>query len=64
MPFFTKLETAISQNSSLLVVGLDPNPEMMPTHYGDRCQPDALIQGLRDWLPAQHSRPYSSHSRR
>ncbi len=50
MPFFTKLETAISQNSSLLVVGLDPNPEMMPTHYGDRCQPDALIQGLRDWL--------------
>lgn len=45
-------------NASLLVVGLDPNPEMMPSCYGvdptvpkKIChQQDALISGLRDWL--------------
>ncbi len=30
MNFFSKLNSAIAQNQSLLVVGLDPNPEMMP----------------------------------
>ena len=31
MNFFAKLNKAIAQNNSLLVVGLDPNPEMMPS---------------------------------
>ncbi len=35
MNFFAKLNKAIAQNNSLLVVGLDPNPEMMPS-WGDR----------------------------
>jgi uridine monophosphate synthetase len=46
MNFFEKLNTAIAQNQSLLVVGLDPNPEMMPQRY---CSDDA-IANLRDWL--------------
>jgi uridine monophosphate synthetase len=58
MHFFDKLEAAISRNSSLLVIGLDPNPEIMPSRYSvgcasraeNRSQRDALIQGLRDWL--------------
>lgn len=58
MHFFSKLEAAISRNSSLLVVGLDPNPELMPPRYGvgdafpegNRSHWDALIQGLGDWL--------------
>ena len=31
MNFFAKLNQAIAKNNSLLVVGLDPNPEMMPS---------------------------------
>ncbi|HIK18582.1 MAG TPA: bifunctional orotidine-5'-phosphate decarboxylase/orotate phosphoribosyltransferase [Leptolyngbyaceae cyanobacterium M33_DOE_097] len=58
MPFFNKLEAAISRNSSLLVVGLDPNPELIPTHYGvdytsvtdNRRDQAALIQQLERWL--------------
>lgn len=57
MHFFDKLEAAIDRNSSLLVVGLDPNPELMPTCYGDACHSttngnDVLIQGLWNWLEA------------
>ncbi|MBW4694595.1 MAG: bifunctional orotidine-5'-phosphate decarboxylase/orotate phosphoribosyltransferase [Lyngbya sp. HA4199-MV5] len=58
MDFFSKLEAAISRNSSLLVVGLDPNPELMPSRYGvrdaasegERSSQDALVQGLEEWL--------------
>jgi uridine monophosphate synthetase len=50
MHFFSKLEAAISRNSSLLVVGLDPNPELMPSRYGNSANRDTLIQGLADWL--------------
>ncbi|MBE9006894.1 bifunctional orotidine-5'-phosphate decarboxylase/orotate phosphoribosyltransferase [Fortiea sp. LEGE XX443] len=46
MQFFDKLCTNISQNQSLLFVGLDPNPEMMPTHY----QSQDVITGLGNWL--------------
>lgn len=46
--FFDKLNSAISQNSSLLVVGLDPNPEMTPG--GDRCGPTYSIDALSHWL--------------
>jgi len=47
MNFFEKLNAAIARNQSLLFVGLDPNPEMMPTRYA---QPDEIIDGLWDWL--------------
>lgn len=58
MPFFSKLETVISRNSSLLVVGLDPNPELLPPRYRihkglsgeDGSNDDALIEGLEAWL--------------
>jgi uridine monophosphate synthetase len=46
MNFFDKLNQAISQNQSLLFVGLDPNPEMMPSCY----QTDDTITGLWNWL--------------
>ncbi|KAB8335166.1 bifunctional orotidine-5'-phosphate decarboxylase/orotate phosphoribosyltransferase [Scytonema tolypothrichoides VB-61278] len=46
MNFFDKLNQAISQNQSLLFVGLDPNPEMLPTRY----QSQNIISGLWDWL--------------
>ncbi|UBF23580.1 bifunctional orotidine-5'-phosphate decarboxylase/orotate phosphoribosyltransferase [Kovacikia minuta CCNUW1] len=48
MHFFDRLEAAIARNSSLLVVGLDPNPELLPSRYSN--QADTLIAGLRDWL--------------
>ncbi|PIG92338.1 bifunctional orotidine-5'-phosphate decarboxylase/orotate phosphoribosyltransferase [Gloeocapsopsis sp. IPPAS B-1203] len=45
MTFFDKLNTAIAQNDSLLFLGLDPNPEMMPQHKtGD------IIEDLWTWL--------------
>ncbi|WP_017318840.1 bifunctional orotidine-5'-phosphate decarboxylase/orotate phosphoribosyltransferase [Mastigocladopsis repens] len=46
MNFFDKLNQSISQNQSLLFVGLDPNPEMMPTRYKSQ----DIISGLWDWL--------------
>ena len=48
MHFSNKLEAAMTRNASLLVVGLDPNPERLPTRFGDRG--GGLIGGLRDWL--------------
>lgn len=50
MDFFEKLNAAIAQNQSLLVVGLDPNPEMMPTRYRKREGKDGIIDDLWDWL--------------
>jgi uridine monophosphate synthetase len=44
MNFYQKLQTAIDRQQSLLVVGLDPNPEMMPTGTGQ------LITDLESWL--------------
>ncbi|MEH1923284.1 bifunctional orotidine-5'-phosphate decarboxylase/orotate phosphoribosyltransferase [Nostoc sp.] len=46
MNFFDKLNRNILQNQSLLFVGLDPNPEMMPTRY----ESEELIAGLEKWL--------------
>jgi uridine monophosphate synthetase len=46
MNFFTKLNDSIDQSNSLLVLGLDPNPEMMPSTYLDR----SLEEGLEYWL--------------
>jgi uridine monophosphate synthetase len=49
MSFFEKLNAAIAQNQSLLVAGLDPNPEMMPTRYSQ--QPShSSINAFWDWL--------------
>lgn len=50
MDFFEKLNAAIAQNQSLLVVGLDSNPEMMPTHYCRGEDKDSIIADLWDWL--------------
>ncbi len=50
MNFFEKLNAAIAQNQSLLVVGLDPNPEMMPMGYCKREGKDGIIEDLWDWL--------------
>ena len=47
MNFTEKLERAIAKNNSLLVVGLDPNPEMMLSKYRDK---DNLLVGLSAWL--------------
>lgn len=49
MNFFTKLEEAIARNQSLLVVGLDPNPEMLPETYLQN-NPSNLMAGLQAWL--------------
>lgn len=45
MRFFDKLETAIADNQSLLYLGLDPNPEMVPSAYWQRGE-----TGIGDWL--------------
>ena len=50
MNFFEKLNAAIAKNQSLLVVGLDPNPEMMPMSYCKREGKDGIIEDLWDWL--------------
>ncbi len=50
MNFFEKLNGAIARNQSLLVVGLDPNPEMMPQGYDPSGDTDNLISNLWDWL--------------
>jgi uridine monophosphate synthetase len=49
MDFFEKLNAAIAQNQSLLVVGLDPNPEIMPTRYCKREGKGGIIDDLWDW---------------
>ncbi|MBW4574050.1 MAG: bifunctional orotidine-5'-phosphate decarboxylase/orotate phosphoribosyltransferase [Aphanothece sp. CMT-3BRIN-NPC111] len=50
MNFFDKLNGAIARNQSLLFVGLDPNPEMMPTHYGSPDDSESIINSLWEWL--------------
>ena len=49
MNFANKLNQAISTNNSLLVVGLDPNPEMMPPDYLKK-DDDNLISSIEAWL--------------
>ena len=51
--FFEKLSAAIAHNQSLLVVGLDPNPEMMPNCYCGQGDRDSIIDDLWDWLQYQ-----------
>ncbi|MEL4898067.1 bifunctional orotidine-5'-phosphate decarboxylase/orotate phosphoribosyltransferase [Crocosphaera sp. Alani8] len=50
MNFFEKLTQRITTSNTLLILGLDPNPEMMPqdqdTHQGQ----ESLMIALEDWL--------------
>ncbi|MCP2727009.1 bifunctional orotidine-5'-phosphate decarboxylase/orotate phosphoribosyltransferase [Limnofasciculus baicalensis] len=50
MNFWDKLNSAIAENQSLLVVGLDPNPEMMPSRYQTQRNNSTIIDNLWDWL--------------
>lgn len=50
MSFFSKLEAAINKNESLLIIGLDPNPEMMPNLGKSEGKTEKLISNLWDWL--------------
>ena len=51
MNFYAKLNNAIAQNQSLLVVGLDPNLEILPI-LGNRsiANRDNPIDNLQEWL--------------
>ncbi len=51
MHFFDKLTTTITRNRSLLCVGLDPNPDLLPPSYQDPHQ--AQLDSLRRWLHNQ-----------
>ncbi|MGK7939034.1 MAG: bifunctional orotidine-5'-phosphate decarboxylase/orotate phosphoribosyltransferase [Crocosphaera sp.] len=48
MNFFEKLNQAIATNETLLIIGLDPNPEMMPKFLAD--SEKSLIENLETWL--------------
>ncbi|MEO0848582.1 MAG: bifunctional orotidine-5'-phosphate decarboxylase/orotate phosphoribosyltransferase [Cyanobacteria bacterium J06629_2] len=48
MNFTEKLDQAIASNNSLLIVGLDPNPEMMPAEY--RHREGSLLENIEAWL--------------
>jgi uridine monophosphate synthetase len=53
MHFFDKLNAAIAHNQSLLVVGLDPNPETLPSRYSQQEGNSRIIDDLWDWLQYQ-----------
>ncbi len=53
MNFFEKLNAAIAQNQSLLFVGLDPNPEMLPSRFCRQEGNGSIIDHLWDWLQDQ-----------
>jgi uridine monophosphate synthetase len=48
MTFAEKLDAAIGRNASLLCLGLDPNPEMLPSS-ADRSAAPSLLE-LKSWL--------------
>ncbi|AFY84817.1 bifunctional orotidine-5'-phosphate decarboxylase/orotate phosphoribosyltransferase [Oscillatoria acuminata] len=48
--FSDKLQTAIERNNSLLCVGLDPDPEALPSRFGTPNNPATVIAHLTDWL--------------
>jgi uridine monophosphate synthetase len=49
MNFKTKLDQGIIQNNSILIIALDPNPEMLPNRYITNSNND-LIEQLEQWL--------------
>ncbi len=50
MTFFEKLTGAIERHQSLLYVGLDPDPEVWPKHYGSWETVSRHLWGLQEWL--------------
>ncbi|MEM8778348.1 MAG: bifunctional orotidine-5'-phosphate decarboxylase/orotate phosphoribosyltransferase [Cyanobacteria bacterium P01_G01_bin.49] len=50
MSFFEKLTQAITTHQTLLILGLDPNPEMMPLSKNSQEEPESLIITLENWL--------------
>ncbi|OYQ62974.1 orotidine-5'-phosphate decarboxylase [Pseudanabaena sp. SR411] len=58
MSFASKLRTAIATNQSILCLGLDPNPEVMPDKYKARydsemksgAYPDHAVAYLWEWM--------------
>jgi uridine monophosphate synthetase len=50
MNFFEKLNNASYRNESLLIVALDPNPEMLPSEYKVMDNRHHLIEQLWQWL--------------
>ncbi len=50
MNFYEKLNRAIARNQSLTIVGLDPNPEMMPSVKYTSENGANLITHLQTWL--------------
>jgi uridine monophosphate synthetase len=50
MSFSDKLEASMLRNQSLLFVGLDPNPEMLPDRFRPTHHPVDRIASLREWL--------------
>jgi uridine monophosphate synthetase len=50
MNFVDKLSQAIITNNSLLIVALDPNPEMLPSRFAHSSNLDGLIVKLEHWL--------------
>ena len=50
MTFFEKLTGAIERHQSLLYVGLDPDPEVWPKHYGSWETVSRHDWGLQEWL--------------
>ncbi len=47
MGFAAKLRAAIAKNQSILCLGLDPNPEVMPTKYQDS---ERTVNDLWEWM--------------
>lgn len=50
MNYVDKLNQTIIKNNSLLVVSLDPNPEMLPSRYSKNLEQQNLIMELETWL--------------
>jgi uridine monophosphate synthetase len=48
--FLDKLNNAVERNQSLLCVGLDPNPEILPARYSSMKTNRGLLDGLDEWL--------------
>ncbi|WP_107666450.1 bifunctional orotidine-5'-phosphate decarboxylase/orotate phosphoribosyltransferase [Cyanothece sp. BG0011] len=50
MNFFEKLTQRITNCQTLLILGLDPNPEMMPLAQNTQSEQQSLIISLETWL--------------
>lgn len=50
MNFFEKLTQAVASHQTLLILGLDPNPEMMPFSQDTQAAQESLIIRLETWL--------------